>query len=734
MPFHLFTEYTLPPLVSAVLFLLLGVFVLRKNKNRALAWSFFLICLSTVWWQFSWFILFNTSSPALASILVRVGYAGIIFISVFLFQFSLVLLKDLQVVKLFDKLLLAAAYGLSIFFEYSLFFTDNFVKGYYSYFWGYYPMCGWAHMFYVAFTLFLITRIVILLIKAYRRPATSQLQKNQIKFFVVAQLFYNLAAVDFLVNYGLEFYPFAFVFILLFLLITAYIILTKRFMNVRPVLRNSTVYLSSLIIVLVPALVVKYWLETLWPVFIYWIDFLAVAAMLSVFPFIKEKVFRFANRYLFSSLYDTKEVVAELSDRLGATLETNKIYQTITDILGQALHMTSLSFVTKSQKTSQYQVLYSSGFVWPRKLKKADLYEFILKKFISQNKILITDDLRRSLGSQQKKVVDALVKSAVAIILPLMVKDKPIGAIVLGCKESGDSYSSEDLELLKIVAAQTAIALENALLYEETKNFNAKLIKEIDRATAKLKQANAELKDLDRAKSNFISIASHQLRTPLTVIKGYSSMMLEGAFGSLSTVLKSNVKKIYQSNERLIDLVDDLLNISRIEAGRLQFNFALGRLDELVRGVVDELRSTAAQKGLTLKFTKPKEVLPMVKMDKTKLRQVVINLIDNAIKYTEKGWVKVSLSCDGSVVKFCVADSGIGIKDGTMPNLFKKFSRGEKTSIVYTEGSGLGLYVGKMMVEEHQGKIWAESEGEGKGSRFCFELPVKNNQQTVNHK
>lgn len=733
MSLNLFTEYTLPPLVSALLFFVLGVFVLRKNKNKALAWSFFLICLATIWWQFCWFILFNVQSAQLASILVRVGYAGIIFISVFLFHFSLILLKDLKVIKTFDKFLLWLAYGLSAVFEFSLFFTNTFVQGYYVYFWGYYPRVGWMHLVYVALTLFLITRIVILLIKAYRKPTTSALQKSQMKYFVVAQIFYNLAAVDFLVNYGVEFYPFAFVFILVFLSITAYIIMTQRFMNVRPVLRNSTVYLSSLIIVLVPALVVKYWLDAVLPSFIYWIDFLAVVAMLSIFPYIRNCVNRFANKYLFSSLYDIKQVVAELSDKLGTTLDTAKIYEVITKILGGALHMKGLSFITISEVKSRYRVPYSHSFTWPKKLAKQPLYDFIFKDFVVKNKILSVDELKAAGSSKAKRLAKDLEKIKLELVVPLIVNDKPIGVMVLGKKESKDSYSHEDLELLRIIGAQTAIALENALLYEETKKFNAKLIKEVDKATHDLKQANQELKTLDHAKSDFISIASHQLRTPLTVIKGYSSMMLEGSFGPMPKPIRNHLRKVYDSNERLIDLVDDLLNISRIESGRLQFNFTSGQLDEMVKGVVEELKPSAAKKGLALKFIKPKTSLPPLKMDKTKLRQVVINLIDNAIKYTEKGWVKVSLRFDGPAIKFCVADSGIGIKDSTMPHLFKKFSRGEKTSIIYTEGSGLGLYVGKMMIEAHNGRIWAESKGEGKGSEFCFEIPISK-QQTTNSK
>jgi signal transduction histidine kinase len=230
---------------------------------------------------------------------------------------------------------------------------------------------------------------------------------------------------------------------------------------------------------------------------------------------------------------------------------------------------------------------------------------------------------------------------------------------------------------------------------------------------------------LDAAKSEFISIASHQLRTPLTVIKGYISMMLEGNFGVLTKPETESLEKVFSSNERLIQLVENLLNISRIESGRLQFDYKEVDLNKMVESVVEELSGNAKKKNLILEYKTPVKPLPAIKIDEEKIRQVVMNLIDNGIKYTKQGSVTIRLEQGEHKVKFSVADSGMGIKSGDIINLFKKFSRGTGTSLIHTEGTGLGLYVARMMIEAHHGKIWAESDGEGKGSRFCFELPVK---------
>lgn len=260
---------------------------------------------------------------------------------------------------------------------------------------------------------------------------------------------------------------------------------------------------------------------------------------------------------------------------------------------------------------------------------------------------------------------------------------------------------------------------------EALEKLTVELEEKVERRTRNLKKANDQLKELDLAKSEFISIASHQLRTPLTVIKGYISMMLEGNFGDLNELETESLNKVFLSNERLIQLVENLLNISRIESGRMQFDFRETDMNKMIESVIDELSVNAKKKNLLLLYKPSAEPLPLIKMDDEKIRQVVINLIDNGIKYTKRGNVSVSLELRENKARFCVEDSGMGIRPEDKVNLFKKFFRGMGVSVIHTEGTGLGLYVARVMVEAHNGKIWVESEGGGKGSKFCFELPIK---------
>jgi len=237
--------------------------------------------------------------------------------------------------------------------------------------------------------------------------------------------------------------------------------------------------------------------------------------------------------------------------------------------------------------------------------------------------------------------------------------------------------------------------------------------------------ANDNLRVLDRQKSEFVSIASHQLRTPLTAIKGYSSMILEGSYGKLPIKAKEAVDKIFQSSQRLTLIIEDFLNVSRIEQGRMAYEFSSVDIKEMVSSLVEEFTPRAKVKGQNIEFKWDQGEEYHATADSGKLRQVLSNLIDNAVKYTEgEGTVQVKLSKDliKSVVLITIKDSGIGMTQKTIDSLFQKFSRADGVRKIYTEGTGLGLYVAAEMMKAHHGKIWAESAGEGKGSTFCVML------------
>ena len=239
-----------------------------------------------------------------------------------------------------------------------------------------------------------------------------------------------------------------------------------------------------------------------------------------------------------------------------------------------------------------------------------------------------------------------------------------------------------------------------------------------------------QLKFLDKKKSEFLSVASHHLRDPLTAIRGYASMLDEGSFGELPIGAREAVDKIFESSKRLITMVSDFLDISRIESGDMRYDFSDVDMKKIVLDLEYEMKLNADKAHINFSVTvdehlKDKSFVTVG--DAGKLRQVISNLIDNSIKYTPRGEVSalLSKSSDGKKIIFSVSDTGIGMSPSTLDKIFRKFSRAEGVSKVYTEGTGLGLYVAKEIVKKHEGKIWAESKGEGLGSSFYVELEAK---------
>jgi signal transduction histidine kinase len=248
----------------------------------------------------------------------------------------------------------------------------------------------------------------------------------------------------------------------------------------------------------------------------------------------------------------------------------------------------------------------------------------------------------------------------------------------------------------------------------------------IEKLAKDLEEANERLKELDQLKSEFVSLATHQIRGPLAAIKGYSSLMLEGDFGEIPKNLQSPIETVFNSSKSLAVIVDDFLNVSRIEQGKMKYDFTDFDLCELVSEVTNEQKPNLEKKNLTLSTGICQEPI-LIHGDRGKIKQIVGNIIDNSIKYTIKGGISVTMEQFQSrkKVRLIVKDTGVGIRPETIPHLFQKFSRAEDASKVNILGTGLGLYVAKEMVKAHDGKIWVESDGEGKGSTFFIELNTK---------
>ncbi len=241
-----------------------------------------------------------------------------------------------------------------------------------------------------------------------------------------------------------------------------------------------------------------------------------------------------------------------------------------------------------------------------------------------------------------------------------------------------------------------------------------------------LEKANLQLKELDQQKTEFLSIASHQLRTPLSILKGYIELITDGVYGKIPKKVVPILSDMNESNERLVSLVDEFLDVTRIEQERTKFDYKTADIRKLIESVVKELEQKAVAQGLQVKTKVSPELVPFL-FDEEKIRHVVFNFVDNAIKYSEKGCIEVNAQDEEGEVVVRVKDQGFGFNKEDEVNFFQKFYRGKNVEGTNVNGTGLGIYVCKKFIEAHGGQVWAKSPGLGKGSEFGFSIPYRQN-------
>lgn len=416
---------------------------------------------------------------------------------------------------------------------------------------------------------------------------------------------------------------------------------------------------------------------------------------------------RITDHIFFRDSYDTEEVLNQLGELILSEIILDKLLKKTLSQLCRRLRIASGHFVVLH--LGRIYNLADYGHPMRGALTMEEV------RALGQT-VVVADQLD---DTRKRQLLQQL---GVRVSVLMRTKDQFVGFLMLGDKLSGDIYTDQDLDLLKILASQLAVAISNAIAYEQVSRFNDTLKDRVSRATGRLRVANHHLKELDSAKDEFISMASHQLRTPLTTIKGYISMMLEGDAEPLKPHQRQFAEMAFESTQRMVFVIADLLNVSRLSAGRFVLDPEPTNLVQLVRDEVRLLAHHAEGKGLKLVVMTPRS-LPQLTIDAGKIRQVIINLVDNAIYYTKTGSITVTLSRSGEAVRFSVSDTGIGVPAESKSKLFTKFYRADNAQNLRPDGTGLGLYLAKKIIEAESGKVLFEST-EGQGSMFGFELTI----------
>jgi signal transduction histidine kinase len=287
---------------------------------------------------------------------------------------------------------------------------------------------------------------------------------------------------------------------------------------------------------------------------------------------------------------------------------------------------------------------------------------------------------------------------------PLLREGSPIGVINIR-RTQVRPFSDKQIALLKTFADQAVIAIENVRLFQE------------------IQDKNDQLEAANRHKSQFLANVSHELRTPLNSIIGFTRIVLRRTEGKIEPLQKENLQKVLVSSDHLLSLINELLDLAKIEAGRMEAFAETFKLDEIIRVATTTVEPLLRNGNVKL-ITEVAPDIPPMKTDRDKLKQCVLNLLSNAVKFTERGEIKVAAARDNGTVKLTVSDTGIGMNQEALKYIFDEFRQADMSSTRRYGGTGLGLAIVKKFINLMGGEIVVESE-EGKGSKFTITLPME---------
>lgn len=428
---------------------------------------------------------------------------------------------------------------------------------------------------------------------------------------------------------------------------------------------------------------------------------------------IKKLFDKTTNKFFFQDVYNSQEVINKNNVILVNRSDIHDILSETAMVVKDNLRVSECNYYIGYNLTIDYHTMGTN----PEVLSNYDwkhLFRYIKNKKLKHLQIGskgVTEEINQEMRLRNCEV-----------IIPMITTGQEVGFLIAGPKLSGNEMSSQDIQLLESIADAVAIAVQNALRFEEISEFNVTLQKKIDDATSQLKRSNEKLKALDEAKDDFVSMASHQLRTPLTSVKGYLSMVLEGDAGDLNEQQRSMLDQAFTSSQRMTYLIADLLNLSRLKTGKFVIDNSPTNLAAVITQELSQVEATAEARKLMITYEEP-HTFPTLMLDQTKIRQVIMNFVDNAIYYTPSGGaITLKLEELENSIEFTVHDTGIGVPAVDQHNLFTKFYRAANAKQARPDGTGLGLFMARKVIVAQGGATIFKSQA-GKGSTFGFSFP-----------
>ena len=541
-----------------------------------------------------------------------------------------------------------------------------------------------------------------------------------------------------------KFGPFSMIFLIGF---TTYAITRYRLMDIRIVLRKTIVQVLIsvfyLTIILGLIFLVAYYLGKRIPdLLLVFTGGISMTVLLLFFNPIKNYFEKVANKYFFTSLYNSQAVLENLGQELTHTLDLNQIIDSVVSTIKEAMRLDRAGVLLFDKKSNNYRVVSIIGFTAENGISLVRS-NFLIEALKKKQKPIILQELaylaEESSNKRSRSAVGKLKANMqrieASLCLPLLIKNDLIGIIVLGNKVSKDAYTAEDLKLLESISNQASVAIQNAVSYKEVHDLSENLQERVDSQVKDIKEKNIQLEKLLMMRSKFLDTASHQLRTPVSIMKGVMEMVTSGEIKKIPPERRKMLMDgMFLKTKKLENIISDILDATEMDTEKFTLTKSIThelQVEELIQNVVTSHRLDAETKKVDLIYRKPENPLPAIAGSQKHLDQVFSNFVDNAIKYTpaknqqtgEKGKVLISTLKDGNNIIVKISDNGIGIPQKEIKNLFDKFSRATNAKEMYTDGTGLGLFIAREIITGHHGKITVTSKL-GKGTTFSVYLPI----------
>ncbi|MFH1551554.1 MAG: ATP-binding protein [bacterium] len=722
----------------------LTLLVFLKGKKRKIEIIFILFCISILFWLIGTLMMFLSKNETQAIFWDRFVYIGVVFIPVLMHHFSIVFAK----VKGQKKLLIL---GYTIAFIFLIISRTNyFVKDLFIYDWGVHTK---AQLFHHIFLLIFFTDLSLLFINVYKyykkTRSNLEIKRAQYVFFAFLALI-GIGLFAYLPAYSISVPPFSFLAGVFFAFILAYAILKYRLLDIRLIIKRSTIYFLSFLTTVGLGTGLALILHRYSQIHATYIGIIDIIFVLLIFNPLKNIIRKIANRIMFRAVYTYQEALKELSTQVSTIIRLTDLLNLISNVLFKTMQVERVGIILNLPQKNDFYSVKLAGFEEKTAIHLSQK-DFLIETIKKDKELLVAEELVLMLEDEQKEEkkekLKLLIKKLQAIkadvALPLIAHQELIGLIILGPKEDQNAYSKQDLDILDNLSVQLALALENARLFNYMEELVTKKTQQVKEKAEEVRRTNLKLKKANQIREEFLSIASHQLRTPLSAAWSVMSSFADGTLENETPAERQRFYKMaFDSLDRLNNIVNDLLDGAEVERKKLNIQKKEINVINIIKDSVAKGKEEADKKGISLVLKIDDNTPKTIFADEKYLRMVFVNLLDNAIKYTpedlsverKKILIKVfsktkSIETEKDKKKkrflvFIIQDQGIGVPKAEQNNLFKQFKRASNARKVDISGTGLGLYIVKKVIQQHNGTIEMQSEGEDKGTRFRVEVPV----------